>query len=236
MTTDLVNNMDWRHDPRTEPPRQVTARTTEVIENCEEVIHLRRQQRLAPSAASKHSVLVVREGMLSIDVTLAKGQRQILDFLMPGDIVSLSAPLSNPAVSLRAITSAALYPPVSSAFSNEKTIEVNDALRSRLHDQLTRAYAQQLMIGHLETEARVASFLLAYASRRRGEPRPSQLLSLPMSRDDIADHLAMNRDTVSRIMMRFEALGLIQRISRHEIRLIDIAALSQRSPISHLIL
>ncbi len=52
-----------------------------------------------------------------------------------------------------------------------------------------------------------------------------------MSRDDIADYVAVNHDTLSRVMMRLETLGLIQRINRHTVRIANIEKLSQLTPI-----
>ena len=52
-----------------------------------------------------------------------------------------------------------------------------------------------------------------------------------MSRDDIADHLVMNPDTVSRLMMRLAGKGLLERINRHSVKLLDVAQLGARTPL-----
>jgi hypothetical protein len=57
-----------------------------------------------------------------------------------------------------------------------------------------------------------------------------------MSRDDIADYLAMNPDTLSRIMMRLEALRIVRRLNRHLLNLIDAEKLGLLSPIRSLLL
>jgi hypothetical protein len=56
-----------------------------------------------------------------------------------------------------------------------------------------------------------------------------------MSRTDIADYLVINCDTLSRTMMRFCDCGLIERESRHWIRVIDVDALKKRSPFASLL-
>jgi hypothetical protein len=56
-----------------------------------------------------------------------------------------------------------------------------------------------------------------------------------MSRNDVADYLAMNPDTLSRIMMRLEALRIIRRLNRHSVKLIDDQRLGQLSPIRPLL-
>ena len=69
-------------------------------------LHLRSQQRAPVPPAGK--VVVLREGMLAIDAMPANEKLQVLDFLVPGDVVSASTVLPAPGVSLRAITRASL--------------------------------------------------------------------------------------------------------------------------------
>lgn len=92
------------------------------------------------------------------------------------------------------------------------------------------------MIGQLDTESRVASFLLSLALRRGEALGATHLLELPMSRDDIADYLAISHDTLSRMMMRFEMMGLIRRVNRHSVHLADIEGLGRRTPIGAMLL
>jgi hypothetical protein len=76
-------------------------------------LHLRSQQRIPLPPPGK--VVVLREGMLAIDAMPAKGKRQVLDFLVAGDVLSALTVLSAPGVSLRAITCASLLsldPPI----------------------------------------------------------------------------------------------------------------------------
>jgi CRP/FNR family transcriptional regulator len=193
---------------------------------------LRSQQRVVRAQLTKHQTALVYEGVLSVDARVGKGQHQILDFLFPGDILSLFLLMAEPTISLRAITKTELL------FLDDNTA-VQSAWRSKFWElvmkqqqaQLSRAYVHQLMIGHLEGEERVVSFLLSLALRQ-GNPRSSLVLDLPMSRDDIAEYLAMNRDTLSRIMTRLESIGLIARMNRHAIRIADLSELTRRTPIA----
>ena len=91
------------------------------------------------------------------------------------------------------------------------------------------------MIGRLEIEPRVASFILALAYSYGSGHSANTTVSLPMSRADIANYLVINSDTLSRTMMKFAALGLIERISRHNIRVLDIDGLRTRSPLARLL-
>jgi CRP/FNR family transcriptional regulator, anaerobic regulatory protein len=197
-------------------------------------LHLRPQQRVPLAAAGK--VLILREGMLAIDATPAKGKLQVLDFLVPGDVVSASTILPMPGISLRAITSTSLVsldpPAVDQAgpVHDYWTFQMAQCL-----NQLVRVNIHRLMIGRLETEPRVASFLLGLALRNVRDGTREITVELPMSRIDIANYLVINCDTLSRTMMRFCDCGLIERESRHAIRVIDLDALREKSPLASLL-
>jgi CRP-like cAMP-binding protein len=197
-------------------------------------LHLRSQQRVPLPPAGK--VIVLREGMIAIDAMPAKGKLQVLEFLVAGDVVSASTLLLTPGVSLRAITSASLVsldPP-----AVDRAVPGHDYwtfLNAQCMNQLARANIHQLMIGRLETEARVASFILGLALRAIREDTPEISVALPMSRTDIANYLVINCDTLSRTMMRFCDRGLIERENRHAIRVIDLDALKKKSPLAPLL-
>jgi CRP/FNR family transcriptional regulator, anaerobic regulatory protein len=196
-----------------------------------ECLHLHPQQRVPVPRADK--MIVLREGMLAVDAMPTKGKLQVLDFLGTGDVVSVSTVLPTSRVSLRAITTASLVVLDSPEVCG--TVLVQDYwafLMARCTNQLTRTYAHQLMIGRLETEQRVASFILALALRSTHSETRSITVALPMSRDDIANYLVINCDTLSRTMMKFCDSGLIERESRHAIRVLDLEALKKKSPLA----
>ena len=207
------------------------ARFLDVICGQGDCLHLRPQQRVPPPAGK---VFVLREGMLAIDAAPAKGKLQVLDFLVPGDVVSASTVLPTPAISLRVITSASvvlLDPPTADYAAHDYW----RFLIAQCLNQLARVNIHQLMIGRLETEPRVASFILGLALRSVREGTREITVELPMSRIDIANYLVINCDTLSRTMMRFCDCGLIERESRHAIRVIDLDALRRKSPLASLL-
>jgi CRP-like cAMP-binding protein len=198
-----------------------------------ECLRLHPQQRVPVPPADK--MIVLREGMLAVDAMPTKGKLQVLDFLGTGDVVSATV-LPTARVSLRAITTASLV--LLDSPESSGTILVQNYwafLMARCTNQLTRTYVHQLMIGRLETEPRVASFILALALRSAHRDTLSITVALPMSRDDIANYLVINCDTLSRIMMKFCANGLIERESRHVIRVLDLESLKKKSPLATLL-
>jgi CRP/FNR family transcriptional regulator len=197
-------------------------------------ISLRPQQRVLLSDADEFVVL--RDGLLAVDATPTKGKLQVLDFLVPGDIVTAPIIRRAPGLAVRAITPARIISLDSALL--EQNVPPQDFwafLFSRCQHQLVRTSLHQLMIGRLEIEPRVASFILALAYSYGAGHSADTTVSLPMSRADIANYLVINSDTLSRTMMKFAALGLIERMSRHNIRVLDIDGLRTRSPLARLL-
>jgi CRP/FNR family transcriptional regulator, anaerobic regulatory protein len=186
---------------------------------------------------SSETLVHVRDGVLALEAVPVGGRRQILDFLMPGDAIPASVGVTSPGFFLRALTRAVLEKRSSGIddATGQRSPDLPTLMR-KLWSHLMRRNLHQIMIGQLDTLSRVSSFLVMLALRSFRGLRANLLLPLPMSRDDIADYLAMNADTLSRIMMRLEALRVIRRVNRHSVKLVDDQRLGQLSPIRPLLL
>ena len=199
-----------------------------------EWVHLRPQQRVPLPSAER--LVLLHDGLLAIDAMPAKGKLQILDFLVAGDVVTAGIVLRAPGVSLRAITGASLVSFDRQAIEMHMSADDYWAfLFAQCQKQMVRLNVHKLMIGRLETEPRVASFLLALALSNIRRHASELNVPLPMSRTDIANYLVINSDTLSRTMMKFCNLGLIKRASRHAIRILDVEALRKKSPLAPLL-
>lgn len=199
-----------------------------------ERIQLAPRQKLPEHVVSTVGVLMLTEGGIAIESATGMGKRQVLDFLMPKDALLCIYFAKHRSISFRAITQSSLiYPSPSKIKQLEVSPEYWIAVFEHSQKQLTRAYIKQIVIGCMDAEARVASFLLFLALRSGIQLKG--LVSAPMSREDIADYLAINRDTISRIMMKFEAISVIKRISRHAIRVVDMGKLRSLTPIAELL-
>ena len=200
-------------------------------------IELRRQNRLNRSLVSSENTLRVLDGVLALEAVPAGGRRQILDFLMPDDTIPAAIAVTFSGFFLRALTNASLESRSAAAsVGTPESCPETSAMLRKLRSHLMRRNLHQIMIGQLDSESRVSSFLLMLAIRSGQAIGCNRLLPLPMSRDDIADYLAMNPDTLSRIMMRLETLRIIRRLNRHSLNLIDAEKLGLLSPIRNLLL
>jgi CRP/FNR family transcriptional regulator len=76
----------------------------------------------------------------------------------------------------------------------------------------------------MRVQERVAAFLLNLSQRYQQRGYSSKAFVLRLTRRDIGSYLGMKLETVSRVMSRFQAKGLIK-IDRNVVHLLDLLAL-----------
>lgn len=99
-----------------------------------------------------------------------------------------------------------------------------ERLQQALIEMLSREVAvnRQLMTALVRqnAEQRVAAFLLSLSERLRRRGFDADLFSLRMSRGDIGSYLGLARETVSRLLTRFQQQGMI-RLRQRQMQLMD---------------
>jgi CRP-like cAMP-binding protein len=155
----------------------------------------------------------------------ANGQRQIVDLLMPGDFIGL-VPV-HPAFSMEAVsdgTRIAIFRPGQVAELAQAYPAIVGLIRDRAADAITRLENHLLVQGRTTASEKVGGYLVAMFERVQHDN--SDALVLPISRYDIADHLGLAVETVSRAMTALKRCGMIGLQSpRHvEIRDADLLA------------
>lgn len=138
---------------------------------------------------------------------LSDGRRQIDAFHLPGDIFGIesgeehrfSAEALGPAIiimyrrcSLDILASSA------TAFAHQ--------IVAAMMRSLGRAQDHMLLLGRKNAMEKIATFLLDMADRVAEDDH----VDLPMSRTDIADHLGLTIETVSRSLTQLERQGIIE--------------------------
>jgi CRP/FNR family nitrogen fixation transcriptional regulator len=133
------------------------------------------------------------------------GRRQIAAFYLPGDVFGvergsvhrLSAEVTRRAT-VAAYPRCSLETPASIARS-----QIDEMLETAL-TAMERAQRHIVLLSGRDAYERIASFLLDLSDRMGRE-----VMELPMSRIDIADHLGLTIETVSRMFAQLERSGLI---------------------------
>jgi CRP/FNR family transcriptional regulator, nitrogen fixation regulation protein len=137
---------------------------------------------------------------------LSDGRRQIGGFHLAGDIFGLQFG-ENHALSAEAITDTKILVVKRRAFN--ALAGRNPSLAEEifgLNGRELRAMQKRVLLLVQSAQERVASFLLEMAERTPA----SNIIELPMTRQDIADYLGLTIETVSRTLTALEAAATIE--------------------------
>jgi len=213
----------------------------------EESIELERlatRRTLLSDAVLAHSgqpithVYSVTQGMLRRVRALPDGRRLVTGFSLPGDFIGLSE-ATNHRHSIEAVTASQVC-----EFALDDIRALSHRFPKLEHKLLERACMEldstqdaMLMLARLSPLERLAGFLLHMGRqlRRRSpcngsasdEMAPGDVIALPMNRHDIADHLGLTVETVSRSFTRLRQLGLIALPDPQWVEIHDSSALAK---------
>ena len=168
-------------------------------------------------------VFMVVDGIVRRCKTFQNGARAIVAFHTPGELFGWTDELKH-ALSIEAATDALVLFFKRSALISVAAREqkVADFLLTSTTGELRRIQEHSLLINR-SAKCRVASFLLDLSARID----EMSDLDLPMSHQDIADHLGLSIETVSRTITELEQASLIERVSARTIVLKKRAALAR---------
>jgi CRP/FNR family transcriptional regulator, nitrogen fixation regulation protein len=138
---------------------------------------------------------------------LSDGRRQIDVFHLPGDVFGLESGADH------GFTAEAVEDVVVEAYRRSQfasLLHVNAAfgeqLMSSMLKNLERAHEHMVLLGRKTAQEKMATFLLDMA----GRTAKTDQVDLPMQRTDIADHLGLTIETVSRTLTQMVRDGLIK--------------------------
>ena len=165
-------------------------------------------------------VYQVKEGAVRSYKLLSDGRRQIGAFHLTGDIFGLTSESCH-RFTAEAVTDATLW--LVRRQSLEEKSRTDGTLARDLLSMTTRnlrhAEDHMLLLGRKDALERVATFLIEMDKRLTG----AGVMTLPMSRHDIADYLGLTLETVSRALSRLRRAGILSfdGNSQREITILD---------------
>ena len=149
----------------------------------------------------------VVSGTVRVCKLLSDGRRQIDAFQLAGDIFGLENGAEH------RFTAEAVEETVVLAFRRGRFTSLlhdnpafGDQLMTSMIASLERAQDHMVLLGRKTAQEKIATFLLDMAGRLAKGDR----LDLPMQRTDIADHLGLTIETVSRTLTQMVRDGLIK--------------------------
>ncbi|WP_375412407.1 Crp/Fnr family transcriptional regulator [uncultured Bradyrhizobium sp.] len=173
-------------------------------------VHLAPNEALFSAGQTASSVHTLTAGVARLYKLLPDGRRQVIGFALPGDFLG-TAPSDRYSYSADAVDSVSVCRLSVEAFS--QFIEQRPHFLLRINEfacrELTIAQEQMLLLGRRNAEEKVAAFLVNWRDRQAQAGDERQTITLPMSRQDIADYLGLTIETVSRTLTRFEREKLL---------------------------
>lgn len=139
---------------------------------------------------------------------LSDGRRQIDAFHLKGDIFGLEAGTEHrfSGEAVGNVTVVAYRRSRLAALTQDDPAFREQVMLAMLRS-LERAQEHMLLLGRKTAQEKMATFLLDMAERISND---DEHFDLPMQRSDIADHLGLTIETVSRTLTRFAKDGLIR--------------------------
>jgi len=161
---------------------------------------------------------VINEGRVKISKISEDGKEQIIRILEPGDFMGelslfKQSPLNNNAE--------ALEPTVMCIIEGEKIKDIiykNPGISIKIMEELSiRLEKSDKLIERLvlhDVESRVADILLSMLDADGN-------INLTISKKDLASHIGMSQETLSRKLSHFQAMGWIKQIGQRKISVLD---------------
>ncbi|MGZ9098082.1 MAG: helix-turn-helix domain-containing protein [Brevundimonas sp.] len=151
----------------------------------------------------------------------ADGRRQVGDFYYEGDVIGVEVGETH-RFSAEALTDCEVLAVRRSGSAAYDSGRIDRLIWAATTSELHRAHSHMLLLGRATASEKVARFLLDIATRFRGE-----FVILPMSRQDMADYLGLTIETISRMLGRLQADGVIEFSGSRKYRIRRPAFLSE---------
>jgi CRP/FNR family nitrogen fixation transcriptional regulator len=155
---------------------------------------------------------------------LSDGRRQIAAFHVAGEVFGFELG-SERQLAAEAVSDCTLIAyrrrSIESLAQKDETIS-RRMLRYAMQN-LMQAQGHSLLLARRGAAEKVAVFLLDWQARSQGR----DVVQLAMTRQEIADYLALTIETVSRSLSQFERDGVIALPNAREVRLLDTEALEE---------
>jgi CRP/FNR family transcriptional regulator len=173
------------------------------------------------------AIYVIQSGCIKTSLLTGGGDVQVLRFSLPGELVGINA-IGN---SHHPSDAVALEPTVlcELPFAQLEKLardypQVQHRLLRLLSEEIVMDEKLMAMLGHQKAETRVANCLLNFRQRYQQQESTDLSFRLPMSRQDMGDYLGLSLETISRLLSRFQAEGLL-RVQGRQVHLLDLSRL-----------
>ncbi|HEX3676642.1 MAG TPA: helix-turn-helix domain-containing protein [Sphingomicrobium sp.] len=184
-----------------------------------------RRNQACDSVIARGAVACVLAGVVRKFALQESGQRQIIDLIVAGDFLGFAPP--DPAFFLEAVSNDTRI----AAFTSEQVESlgacfpaVSTMMQNCAADAIRRLEHHLLVQSRITATEKVRAYLAEMS--RRMKPGPTNAIILPITRYDIADHLGIAVETVSRTMTALRRRGSIALRTPRDLEIRDPSMLS----------
>ncbi|RTL71691.1 MAG: Crp/Fnr family transcriptional regulator [Hyphomicrobiales bacterium] len=193
---------------------------------------LRKRQQILFDGAGDACLFMVQQGLLATSLHIDGDRRCLIDLHFPGDVIS-SERFARSGVRVFSLTQSQVQRVAVTAIERQGNGEAG-ALRGLMSVATRQAEQARLhcaLLTRLTGEERLATLLVQLAQRLGQKVADRVNVPLAISREDIADYLGLNADTVSRIFTRFRKAKLIEFHGRSDFEILNWPKLCELSPL-----
>ena len=188
---------------------------------------VKRGDLLYESGQHFEALYAVRTGFFKTCTSSEDGREHVTGFQMAGELLGLDGISTDrhtcAAVALEDSQVCVIPYQELETLSRDFT-ELQRQFHRIMGREIVRDHGVMMLLGSMRAEERLAAFLLNLAQRLKARGFSSTALVLRMTREEIGTYLGLKLETVSRVLSRFQAEGLI-RIRKKAVQLLDPAAL-----------
>lgn len=205
--------------------------TADLLNKLDELVYVRK--RIKSGATLHHAgshfnaLFAVKSGFIKTENLHDDGRMQITGFYMSGEIFGFDGIATDEHKS----TSVALEDSEICIIPLNRIEHFNhgvDALQHHFYKlmsrEIVRDHSIMMLLGSMQTEERLAAFMLNLSQRVQLRGYSPYKLTLRMKREDIGSYLGMKVETVSRIFTKFQEQGLLE-VNQKNIQILDIKGL-----------
>ncbi len=188
---------------------------------------LSKGQHLFHTGDPFRALYVIQSGCIKTSMLTSGGDAQVLRFSLPGETLGINAIGGNhhpcDAVALEH-TELCEIPFAPLQKLAREYPQVQHQLMCLLSDEIVLDGKLMALLGRQKADTRMASCLLNFSQRYPQQGNTDLSFRLPMSRQDLGDYLGLSLETISRLLSRFQAEGLL-RVQGRLVHLLDLSRL-----------
>ncbi len=176
------------------------------------------------------SIYLILEGAVMLSKLLPDGRRQIIELLGPGDVFGMTMTATHD-------VNAETLRPVRMIAYDRSAVDASPSLQimvaERMKTQLCALHDHAVLLGRKSARERVATFLMRLIPGRGGmgclgASRGKQdcaTVTIPLTRQEIADYLGLTLETVSRAFSQLKREGMLTYGKHDEVTVANVCGL-----------